>query len=212
MSDNFDFVDEVGWAGRAFDVARALKLSVGACVAVALVVFVGVWLVQYSPTNQPAAASEPVPASPSLAQSPRYEPPRQQVQRRRGGAADCRGWENEIGGRNCARAPQRPALPIPPPPIPVLPPVDIEPRLIYGVQPSYPRRAEERGREGFVQIEFTVGVDGRVRDMVVIASHPQGLFDRAALDALEQRRYAPRLLDGRPVDSRRMRVVFEFRF
>ncbi|MCE9524293.1 MAG: energy transducer TonB [Alphaproteobacteria bacterium] len=88
---------------------------------------------------------------------------------------------------------------------------EVGPTLISSVQPEYPRQAEERGREGFVKIEFTVAANGRVTDMTVVASHPQGVFEASALSALLKRHYHPRVVDGRPVDSERMQTEFVFR-
>ena len=88
--------------------------------------------------------------------------------------------------------------------------VDQPPQLINDAQPKYPPRALEREQEGLVVVEFTVGADGRVKDAVVVSSQPRGVFDNAALNALERRRYQPRRVDGRPVDSERIRTEFAF--
>lgn len=77
------------------------------------------------------------------------------------------------------------------------------------VQPLYPRRAARDRREGYVDIRVAIGADGLVRDMTVIASDPPGLFDEAALAALRQWKFKPRVVDGQPQPQQGMQ---KFRF
>lgn len=81
---------------------------------------------------------------------------------------------------------------------------------IVQVAPQYPRRAAERGLEGYVTLEFVVTRQGTVRDPVVIESS-SAIFDRAALDAVMRFRYRPRVIDGEPVEvpGVRFRITFE---
>jgi TonB family protein len=65
------------------------------------------------------------------------------------------------------------------------------PRPIHRVNPNYPLRASERGREGWVEIEASIGSKGEVTKAVVLDSDPPGLFDRSALRAYKQWRYCP---------------------
>jgi periplasmic protein TonB len=83
---------------------------------------------------------------------------------------------------------------------------------IVQVAPQYPRRAMDRGLEGFVLLEFTVTRDGTVRDPRVIESSST-LFERAAIDAVMRFRYRPRVIDGEPVEvpGVKFRMVFELR-
>ena len=67
---------------------------------------------------------------------------------------------------------------------------------IVKVAPIYPRRAQSRGIEGFVIVEFTVTKTGAVRDAVVVSAEPESIFDRAALDAVLKFKYKPRVVDG----------------
>ena len=81
---------------------------------------------------------------------------------------------------------------------------------IVQVAPQYPRRAAERGLEGFVLLEFVVTRQGTVRDPVVIESS-SSIFDRAAMDAVMRFRYRPRVIDGEPVEvpGVRFRITFQ---
>lgn len=59
------------------------------------------------------------------------------------------------------------------------------------VAPEYPRGAERRGIEGTVRIAYSVDADGHVVNAEVVDATPAGVFDRAALAAIEAWRYAP---------------------
>lgn len=67
---------------------------------------------------------------------------------------------------------------------------------IVKVAPIYPRRAQSRGIEGFVIVEFIVTKNGSVREPKVVQSEPAGIFDRAAMDAAMKFKYKPRVVDG----------------
>lgn len=60
----------------------------------------------------------------------------------------------------------------------------------------YPRRAQSRGIEGFVIVEFIVTKTGSVSNAKVVKAKPEGVFDRAALDAVAKFKYKPRVVDG----------------
>ncbi|MBJ7266789.1 energy transducer TonB [Idiomarina abyssalis] len=82
---------------------------------------------------------------------------------------------------------------------------------IVKVQAAYPRRALQRGIEGYVVVEFTVTKQGSVRDPVVVEAEPEGIFDQAAMDAVLKFKYKPRVIDGEAVevDGVRNRMTFE---
>jgi protein TonB len=71
---------------------------------------------------------------------------------------------------------------------------------IVKVAPIYPRRAQSRGLEGYVIVEFTVTKNGSVKDPIVVEAKPEGVFDRAALDAALKFKYKPRVVDGTPAE------------
>ena len=77
------------------------------------------------------------------------------------------------------------------------------------VAPKFPDVARQRGIDGWVDVEFTVGTDGRVSDAAVVAAQPAGIFDKAALDAVSRWRYQPVVREGQPVsESVRVRLRF----
>ena len=82
---------------------------------------------------------------------------------------------------------------------------------IVKVTPMYPRRAAERGIEGYVLIEFTVTALGTVENPVVIEAEPPGYFERAALNAAKKFKYRPKVVNGEPipVSGVRNKITFE---
>jgi TonB family protein len=74
-------------------------------------------------------------------------------------------------------------------------PQDVKPpTLVKHVPPGYPEAARQRGIEGAVVVEATVGPDGKVSNAVVVRSVPE--LDSAAIDAVRQWGYAPTIVGG----------------
>lgn len=71
---------------------------------------------------------------------------------------------------------------------------------IVKVAPVYPRRALQRGIEGFVIVEFTVNKLGAVVNPVVVEAQPANIFDQAAVDAAKKFKYKPRVINGEPTE------------
>jgi protein TonB len=82
---------------------------------------------------------------------------------------------------------------------------------IVKVAPVYPRRAQTRGIEGYVLLEFTVTKTGAVRDPHILESKPPGIFDRSALNAALKFKYKPKVVNGEPIDVAgvKNRITFE---
>ena len=82
---------------------------------------------------------------------------------------------------------------------------------IVKVAPIYPRRAQTRGIEGYVLLEFIVTKTGAVANPMVIESKPPGIFDRSALNAALKFKYKPKVVNGEPIDVAgvRNRITFE---
>ena len=81
---------------------------------------------------------------------------------------------------------------------------------IVKVAPVYPRRAQTRGIEGHVLLEFVVTKTGAVRDPVVIEASPPGIFDRAAMQAALKFKYKPKVVNGEPIDVAGVRNLITF--
>jgi protein TonB len=82
---------------------------------------------------------------------------------------------------------------------------------IVKVTPVYPRRALQRGIQGYVIVEFTVNKTGAVVDIFVVEANPEGIFDDAAMDAAKKFKYKPRVVNGEPaaVSGVQNRITFK---
>jgi periplasmic protein TonB len=78
------------------------------------------------------------------------------------------------------------------------------------VNPLYPPRAQSRGIEGWVLLEFTITPQGTTKDIEVIDADPKGYFERAAKDAVRKYKYKPRVVDGVAVDWPGVQLVLSF--
>ena len=81
---------------------------------------------------------------------------------------------------------------------------------IFKVPPIYPRRAQERGIEGCVMLEFTVTKVGSVKEPYVVWSQPSGIFDRAALRSAMKFKYKPQIRDGEPIEVKGVMNLITF--
>ncbi len=79
------------------------------------------------------------------------------------------------------------------------------------VNPEYPRRALERGIEGWVHVRFTITAAGTVKDLVVVDSEPKGVFDEAASKAVLRWRYNPRVENGVAVERVGEQTLIRFK-
>ena len=77
--------------------------------------------------------------------------------------------------------------------------------------PAYPRKAQRKGIEGYVVLEYTVSKEGFVKNPTVVDSNAPGIFDKAALDAAQKYRYLPMIVSGVPIDvpGVKTRITFE---
>jgi len=66
------------------------------------------------------------------------------------------------------------------------------------VEPQYPRRAQERGIEGYAVVELTVSPDGSVpaESVVVVEAEPAGIFDANSVKAAQKFKYKPKVVNG----------------
>lgn len=85
-----------------------------------------------------------------------------------------------------------------------------EPKLVQAAQPEYPTAALRKQQQGWVEVEFTVGVDGKVRDAAVVKAEPPRVFDREAVRAIQRSSFSPAQDGGKPVEARARRKI-EFR-
>lgn len=77
------------------------------------------------------------------------------------------------------------------------------------VAPKFPRTAQRRNQSGWVDVVFTVAMDGSVKDLEIKESTPEGVFDNAALRAVEKWEFEPVIENGVLVEKRAgVRMMF----
>lgn len=70
--------------------------------------------------------------------------------------------------------------------------------LIHRVEPIYPVLPKQMGRSGRVELRAIIATDGTIQSLQVVSGDP--LFIQSALQAVQQWRYAPAILNGQPVE------------
>jgi len=81
---------------------------------------------------------------------------------------------------------------------------------IVKVAPQYPRRAAQKGIEGYVVVEFTVSKLGTVTDPKVIEANPPNIFNRAAINAAKKFKYKPKVENGKAIEVPGVRNIIRF--
>jgi periplasmic protein TonB len=71
-------------------------------------------------------------------------------------------------------------------------------KLVFGPKPAYPRLALATRTQGTVRIQALIGRDGTIRNLQVLSGPP--LLLAAAIEAVQQWRYRPTLLNSEPVE------------
>jgi TonB family protein len=80
--------------------------------------------------------------------------------------------------------------------------------LILPEDPMYPAVAKECSISGRVEVQFRISPDGKVYDVKSVRGVP--ILARAAIEAVEARRYEAARLSGVPIDSQ-VTTNFDFR-
>jgi protein TonB len=111
--------------------------------------------------------------------------------------------------RSIAERPEVSTVPEPPPPpMPAVTPPASAPirvggkvqaaNLVHQILPKYPALARQARVQGAVILEATIDREGTVSELRVISGHP--LLIDAALEAVQQWKYKPTILNGEPID------------
>jgi TonB family protein len=86
---------------------------------------------------------------------------------------------------------------------------DANPRPLVRINPDYPVEALQAGREGVVELEFTIAANGTIKDVVVVdASSPE--FEAPSVAALLRWRYAPLVENGAASERRGVRTTLRY--
>lgn len=86
-------------------------------------------------------------------------------------------------------------------------PVTSPAQLLKAVPPTYPTDAFRSGREGWVEVEFTITADGTVTNAKVANAQPNRVFNQAALEAVRRWTFKPRMVDGKPAEEQATRRI-----
>lgn len=70
---------------------------------------------------------------------------------------------------------------------------------LYRVEPKYPKNKARFSKDGSVVMEFEVNESGFVKNLQVLSSEGGLAFEKSAVEALEQWRYAPKFENGKAV-------------
>ena len=89
-------------------------------------------------------------------------------------------------------------------------PVNAPVVLLFCPNPVYPPGPASRGIGGQVQVAFDVNRAGAPENVRVVDSEPGRFFDRAAVRAAKRCRYHPQKVEGEPVRSKDVPLLFSF--
>ena len=77
------------------------------------------------------------------------------------------------------------------------------------VNPVYPNIAKRKGIELDVEVNFTIGINGQIKDLQFIPQQKVSYFKSAIRSAIKKWRFLPAKVNGKPVESQ-MSKVFAF--
>lgn len=100
----------------------------------------------------------------------------------------------------------------PDPPAPVIVGAQPDPAFAGAFQPPYPPQLLRIGVEGKVVVKVLIGIDGRVKQLVVLSADDRLFADATERQATRRWRFKPATRDGVPVESwKQLTVRFEIR-
>jgi protein TonB len=82
---------------------------------------------------------------------------------------------------------------------------------VVRIDPKYPPEAARDGKEGWVELSFTINEVGGVEDVEVIDADPKRVFDREAKRALRKWKYRPKVVDGVAEKQFGLKVRLDFK-
>ncbi len=85
------------------------------------------------------------------------------------------------------------------------------PRFVSKMFPEYPLAARRRGIHGVVVVDYVIGKNGKVKDVIVLEeAHP--LLTESAVKAIKRWRFRPTVVNGEPVEViHKLAIVFKLR-
>jgi periplasmic protein TonB len=79
------------------------------------------------------------------------------------------------------------------------------------INPDYPPKAQSRGIQGWVLVQFTITAAGTVRSAVALDAEPRGYFEDSAVAAISRWKYEPKVENGVAVERRGVQVKLTFK-
>lgn len=79
------------------------------------------------------------------------------------------------------------------------------------ITPKYPVTAARDGKEGWVQLGFTISEIGTVISPYIINSEPKRVFDKEAIRALRKWKYKPKMVEGKAVQQAGQSIQLDFK-
>jgi protein TonB len=88
--------------------------------------------------------------------------------------------------------------------------VDQPPAASFQAPMQYPPRARAQGIEGYVLFSLLIGITGEIEQMQIVESYPEGVFDEAATQGMNQWKFEPAMYQGQAVRSwAKQRIRFD---
>lgn len=88
--------------------------------------------------------------------------------------------------------------------------VDVPPRPVLQPPVRYPLRAKAQGITGYVVLSLLIGPTGQVEQVRVLEAQPEGVFEEAAISAVQSWRFEPASYKGQNVRVwARQRIRFD---
>lgn len=88
--------------------------------------------------------------------------------------------------------------------------VDQPPRVLRVFPPVYPFDAKRDNIQGRVMLRFVVDLDGLAKEAEVVEAEPEGVFEDAALKAVEKYKFRPAVKNGKIVTCiARLPILFQ---
>jgi len=78
--------------------------------------------------------------------------------------------------------------------------VDSLPKPIRRTSPVFPERARRMGLEGTVKVRLLLDNEGKVKRVRLVEAQPEGVFEEAAMAALDKWVFEPATYEGQPVN------------
>ncbi|WP_371193983.1 energy transducer TonB [Glaciecola sp. SC05] len=82
--------------------------------------------------------------------------------------------------------------------------------IVERKNPTYPRTAAMRSREGWVKVSYVIDEEGKVQDPVVYDHAGDSAFKRAAMSAIKGWEFKPAMKDGKPTQQCHQAVRIDF--